>query len=536
MKHEPIKIFDTTLRDGQQCPGAGMAFEKNIEYAKLAAKAGIDILEAGFPSASQTDFMIVNTIASELVAENSGNCPTIAGLCQLREQQIEVTIQALQPAIAHKKARLHTYLPVDPQLMLSSLGSYANQKEQILNDLYRFIKQAYDAGLEVEFSPEGYSRMGENFNFVTDAICAAIEGGATIINCPDTIGGACKLEGDNYFVEHMKRHAAIIAQKYPNKEICWSAHCHNDFGLALENTMNAIFFGPVTQIEGCINGIGERAGNVSLEQCIMYIKHFGDMGKDKTFTTHINTQVLQELSDFVNHYMLPRQPHWPITGENAAKHSSGGHTNAVIKNPLVYQPFDPKVIGKEISFLFGPLSGGNHAKTIIEQFGYICGEDEKAAIAQYIKNHYSDRRKGITDQELLQGYLFYRQPIKVTRFDYAKTGDCSMLSIIGDFFSQTESFTISYQGHESPLAALHKAIDQYFPGISIETYNSHSASQSIKALSQSKIVIKTKDEELFTGIGEDNDIEISALKALTNAINQAYIHEFYRIKQQEITA
>ncbi|HVV68996.1 MAG TPA: alpha-isopropylmalate synthase regulatory domain-containing protein [Gammaproteobacteria bacterium] len=530
MNTQTIKIFDTTLRDGQQCPGAGMAFEKNIEYARLAAKAGIDVLEAGFPSASQTDFMIVNTIASELIAENH-NSPIIAGLCQLREQQIEITINALQPAISHQKARLHTYLPVDPNLMASSLGDYANQKDTILKDLYRFIRQAREAGLEVEFSPEGYSRMGENFNFVTEAIIAAVSAGATIINCPDTIGGACKLEGEKYFVEHMKQHAAIIKKQFPDKNITWSAHCHNDFGLALENTMNAIFFGPVTQIEGCINGVGERAGNVSLEQCIMYIKHFGDRGANaQSFTTNVNTEVLQELSDFVDLYMLPRQPHWPITGENAARHSSGGHTNAVIKNPLAYQPFDPRVIGKEISFLFGPLSGGNHAKTIIEKFGYICEEHEKAAIAQFIKNQYADRRKGITDTELLQAYLLYRQPIKATQFDYSKTGDNSTLSITGGFFSLPESFTISYQGHESPLAALHKAILEYFPGITIESYHSHSASKSIEALSQSKIVIRVGDE-LFTGIGEDNDIEISALKALINATNQAYIYEFFRIKE-----
>lgn len=525
MKPQHIKIFDTTLRDGQQCPGAGMAFEKNIEYARLAAKVGVDILEAGFPAASRTDFVIVNTIAKELAQE--ANSPIIAALCQLRENQVVTTIDALQPAQCYQKARVHMYLPVDPNLM-QALGSYADDKAQILRDIYRLVKLAFDAGMEVEFTPEGYSRMGD-FNFVSDVIRAAISGGATIINCPDTIGGACRLEGEEYFVEKMNQHARIMQDEFPDKDITWSAHCHNDFGLALDNSINAIFFGPATQIEGCFNGIGERAGNVSLEQCIMHIKQFGHIGnKQRTFFTQTRTDSLQEISDFVGRYMLPRQPHWPITGDNAAKHSSGGHTNAVIKNPMAYQPFDPKEIGKEISFLFGPLSGGNHAKSIIENFGYRCDEHEKASLAQFIKDHYADRRKGITDHELIQAYLQHRQPIKVERFDYSKKDNCSHLKITGQFFDHAESFEIICGGKDSALAALHQAISQYFGGITIENYHSQSVSQGIHSLSQSKITISTQGKEFFNGVGEDYDIEISALKALTDAVNQAFVHQHYR--------
>jgi len=409
MKAVQVKIFDTTLRDGQQCPGAGMSFDKNIEYAQLAKKLGVDILEAGFPSASHTEFLIVNAIAQALAT--SDKSPVIAALCQLREAQFVTTIDALQPATKYHKARLHTYLPVDPDLMRASLGeNYASHHETIVNDVYRLIKQTTDAGIEVEFSPEGYSRMRENFSFVTDVIRAAVSAGASIINCPDTIGGACRWQGADYFVEKMNEHAAIIAKEFPKKIITWSAHCHNDFGLALDNTMNAVFLGPVTQIEGCFNGIGERAGNVALEQCIMYLKYFGAIGNgEKKFYTKINRKYLQDISDFVSRDMLPRQPHWPITGENAARHSSGGHTNAIIKNPMVYQPFDPNETGKEIAFAFGPLSGSNHAKVIIEQYGYSCEEHEKTAIAQFIKEYYVDRRKGITDDELIEAYLQYRK-------------------------------------------------------------------------------------------------------------------------------
>jgi 2-isopropylmalate synthase len=417
-----IQVFDTTLRDGQQCPGAGMSFEQNIAYAQLAAKLKVDVLEAGFPSASNVDFAIVQTIAQDLGRQK--NAPVIAGLCQLREEQVIKTMEALHPAVACQKARVHVYLPVDPALMPISLGERADDHKGIIADLHRLIKMAVDDGFEVEFSPEGYSRMAHHFDFVSELFRAAVEAGVSVINCPDTIGGAFSLEGDDYFVNKMNRHAEMVKKEFPQKQITWSVHCHNDFGLAVQNTVNAVFLGPARQIEGCINGIGERAGNAALEQCIMVIDKFGqqvaEQSADKNgtknkqnghFYTTLAKEHLQAASDFVSANMLPRQPHSPVCGENAAKHSSGGHTNAVLKNPLAYQPFDPRDIGKDITFLFGPMSGSNHAKSIIESFGYICEDNEKTQIAQYIKEQYSHRRKGITDKELIEAYLKYRKEV-----------------------------------------------------------------------------------------------------------------------------
>ena len=187
-----IIIFDTTLRDGQQCPGAGMNLKQNLQYAHLAAELGVDVLEAGFPAASRIDFEIVRAISDEL--KTLPSAPTVAALCQLRDEQIDLTIEALQPQTGPnaRVTRLHTYVPVDPGLMVASLGDKADKK-QIERNVFDFVSRAVKAGCEVEFSPEGYSRMGENFDFVTDLICAAVEAGGTIINCPDTIGGACQI-------------------------------------------------------------------------------------------------------------------------------------------------------------------------------------------------------------------------------------------------------------------------------------------------------------------------------------------------------
>ena len=363
------------------------------------------------------------TIAKDLCKQKQA--PIIAGLCQLREEQVTKTMEALRSAVPCKKARVHVYLPVDPALMPLSLGDRATDHEILIQDLHRLIKMAVDDGFEVEFSPEGYSRMAHHFDFVSELFRAAVQAGVSVINCPDTIGGAFFLEGDDYFVNKMNRHAEIIKAEFPDKNITWSVHCHNDFGLAVQNTVNAVFLGPARQIEGCINGIGERAGNAALEQCIMIIDKFGEKAwqsssgggngrqkKHTSFHTKIAKEHLQPISDFVSNNMLPRQPHSPVCGENAAKHSSGGHTNAILRDPLAYQPFDPRHIGKEISFLFGPMSGSNHAQSIIEGYGYICEDNEKTEIAQYIKEKFSHRRKGITDIELIDAYLQYRKQDK----------------------------------------------------------------------------------------------------------------------------
>jgi 2-isopropylmalate synthase len=523
---ERIYIFDTTLRDGQQSPGAGLTFEDNLIYADYADQLNVDILEAGFPSASQTDFYIVKSISERMAARKSNM--VVAGLCQLREGQVIKTIESLAGSIPLGKARVHTYVPVDPSLAKASLGHHANHDE-IIKTVYKLIKMAKDAGCEVEFSPEGYSRLGDHFDYVGDLVRAAVEAGASVINCPDTIGGACRREGEQYFVRRMQRHADMIQKEFPNHPVIWSTHNHNDFGLALDNSINAVFEGPARQIEGCINGVGERAGNAALEQCVMYIKQFGQK-EGRNFYTDINISEFKQTSDFIAEKMLPRQPHSPIVGENATKHTSGGHTNAILNNPLVYQPFDPKEIGGEIRFVFGPLSGGNHAKQVIEQHGYICENEEKATMAQAIKDYYHDRRKGVTDLEVLAAYKAIKSPIKADKISYSRVnGNSATLSLIGAFFDQSE-IEVDSLGKNSALSALVEAVKTYMPDVKIEDYRSESSTDdAIDALCRSTIVVSRENNRTYKGIAEDSDIEISALKAYINAVNEAYVEEYYRI-------
>lgn len=525
MNREKVYIFDTTLRDGQQSPGAGMSFDDNIIYADLADKLNIDILEAGFPSASNTDFKIVNTISKRMSQRNSNM--TIAGLCQLRKNQVEITMDALRPSLAIGKARVHIYLPVDPNLAQASLGS-KNDNQQNIKNVYELIKLACDEGFEVEFSAEGYSKLGDTFDYVTDIFRAAVSAGVRVINCPDTIGGACEREGDNYFVKNMTKHAKIIKKEFPDRDIIWSAHCHNDLGLALENSMNAVFDGPARQIEGCINGVGERAGNASLEQCVMFLNLFGKQ-QNKEFYNDINISQFKAISDLIDKKMLARQPHYPITGMNSARHTSGGHTNAILKNPLAYQPFHPESVGNQLSFVFGPLSGGNHAKKIIEENGYICNEDEKAQIAQQIKDIYHERRKGITDQELIKAYKQIKSPISTTSIDYGKANGETYVMLKGKFFDDTDC-KITDKSENSALSALLKGIQKNIPDINITDYFSRSLKDDgINSKSETTIMIKAgENSPIVEGIAIDQDIEISSLKALIVATNNLYVEKNFR--------
>ncbi|OGT31211.1 MAG: 2-isopropylmalate synthase [Gammaproteobacteria bacterium RIFCSPHIGHO2_12_FULL_35_23] len=530
-KQQQIFIFDTTLRDGQQSPGAGMSFEDNLIYADYAEELGVDILEAGFPAASQNDFKIVHTIAKNMAERQSKMI--IAALCQLREEQVICTMEALQPSLKKRKARLHTYVPVDPNLMQASLGNLAQNYSHIITEVHRLIKLAADFGFEVEFSPEGYSRMEHNFDFVTDVIRAAISAGARIINCPDTIGGATRWQGEKYFISKMQQHADIIASEFPGYAVIWSVHCHNDLGLALDNTMAAVFSGPACQIEGCINGVGERAGNVALEQCIIMIDQFGKkVNPEYNFYTSIDLKKINKISNFIAEKMLMRQPHWPIIGENAARHSSGGHTNAILKNPMAYQPFDPERVGNKISFVFGPLSGSNHAKDILEKNGFYCPAEEKMQIAQAIKDRYSARRKGITDEELIEGFKEYCAPIRIDKIYYVKDREGNTtLCIQGKFFSKTEIFLHS-KSENSALSALDNEVKQYFPVVEIVDYRSNSClGNTVNAKCNSTIIIKVEDVENYIGKAVDADINISVIKAYIDAVNQAYINKYYRLNE-----
>ncbi len=266
----------------------------------------------------------------------------------------------------------------------------------------------------------------------------------------------------------------------------------------------------------------------------MNIRHFGNL-PHLAHKVHTNADIsyLKDISDFIAEKMLPRQPHSPITGKNATSHTSGGHINAILKNPMAYQPFDPKHIGSEISFVFGPLSGSNHARQIITNLGYECREDEKVTITQAIKDYYQDRRKGITDDELIMAYKAFRAPIRLDNLTYAKdASNTTTLTLHGKFFDLPE-ISVSYIGRGSALSAINNAIAANLPGIAVEDYNSHSEGHTIDALCASNITVSLNGNNRFHGHARDEDIEISAIKAFIDAVNNAYVETKFAVKKEQ---
>ena len=527
MREEPVFIFDTTLREGQSCPGAGMGLEANLEYARCAARFGVNVLEVGFPSSSSLDFHTVSTVVNELASERSG--PTLAALSPLSDQAIERTLEALAPVTSQGRGRLHLYIPIDLQLLNFSINDAPSSTEDVLKLMDVHISKAVKEGVEVQFTPQGYSRPGLHEQFTTEMLRVAVGAGAGIINCPDTVGCAYPYEGEHYFVNRMRTHAALIQEEFPERQIVWSTHCHNDFGLALANTLNAVFHGPVRQVQGCFNGIGERAGNAPLEQIVLALKHFIDRAQERKFTTSVKPIYIQQISDFVSQHMLPRQPHWPISGENAARYSSREQAEAFLRDNNAYQPFKPEDTGNKVTLLFNHQSGGAHVRAIISSAGFACDEAESSTIADYVKSKYEERRKGITDAEVIKAYFEYRKPIQIKSFDYSKTAGRAQLILNGVFFQEEGALEYAGVGEDSVLAVLQAAIEAYQPGYEISSHQSQSEGRDISAQSVSRIIITNSDGVEFIGIGKDRDIEIAALKALIDATNAAYIDQHYRL-------
>ena len=521
-----VEIFDTTLRDGQQSPWAAMSTEDNIAYVLMAADMWVDVMEVGFPSASVEEFERVKKISDVLMTWEKS--PMIAWLCQLRESQVKKTIEALDVAIKNWKWRVHTYFPIDPELMKASVGDM--DPKQIEEDVYRLCKMASDAGAQVQFSLEWYSMIWDNFEFGTSLLDAAVRWWATVLNCPDTIGGSSWMQGEDYFIHKINAHSDILFDRFHNIDLKFSTHNHNDMGTAVENSIKAASKTPVSQVECTVNGIGERAGNASMQEVVMQIYMYG---KNVWLFTEIDTTKLQAISDFVAKKMLPRQPNSPITWDNAARHTAGWHTNALLENPTVYQPYDPVVVGKKwIELVFGPSSGGNHAKHIVESFGYVCKDAEKTQIAQFIKNMYKDRYKWVTNEEVIDGYFEYRyehntKPVEINKINFNRQNGNTSVELLWKFFDK-DSVSKDIIWEDWAFTAVKQLFDEMIPWYIVEDYGQTADSPTTSANAISYTIIN-KDGKKFKWYGKSRDIEKSAIRALIDAYNKAWIESRFRM-------
>ncbi|MFM6972645.1 MAG: 2-isopropylmalate synthase, partial [Alphaproteobacteria bacterium] len=377
MTKQKIFFFDTTLRDGEQAPGATMNIEEKLLIAKNLERMGVDVIEAGFPSASQGDFNAVNRIAK--VIKNS----TICGLARAKKNDIEITAKALKDA---SRSRIHTFIATSPIHMEYKLKM---SKEQVIEAIRDSVSFARDNCDEVDWSPEDATRSDRDFLF--KAIEVAISAGASVINIPDTVGYTTP---DEYFnlIKQILNNVVNI-----DKAII-SAHCHNDLGLAVANSLSALQAG-ARQIECTINGIGERAGNAALEEIVMAIKTRNDI---YNFDCNIDNTMIARVSKLVSNITgFVIQPNKAIVGANAFAHESGIHQDGMLKNRSTYEIMTPQSVGIEkTTLLLGKLSGSSAFKNKLQELGYDLTEQAiNEAFAKF--KILADKKKEISNEDLV---------------------------------------------------------------------------------------------------------------------------------------
>jgi 2-isopropylmalate synthase len=373
---ERITIFDTTLRDGEQSPGIALSVQEKVEIAEQLDRLGVDVIEAGFPAASEGDFAGVQAIAETVKGS------TIAALCRTRPQDIERAFEAIKGA---GRPRLHTFISTSPIHREKKLRM---TPDQVLEETARAVAQARGLTGDVEFSAEDATRT--EMDFLVDVFAAAIENGATTINVPDTVGFVMPAE----FVEILDQLRARVPGA---DQVVWSVHCHNDLGLATANSLAAVRAG-ARQVEVCINGIGERAGNASLEEVVMALRtHAPTLG----YTTGINTREIAHTSRLVS--MLsgyPVQPNKAVVGANAFSHESGIHQHGVLMERTTYEIMNPEDIGLAGNkIVLGKHSGRHAFVDALAQMG-LHPKDTALERAFTRFKELADKKVSITDAEL----------------------------------------------------------------------------------------------------------------------------------------
>jgi 2-isopropylmalate synthase len=375
---ETIRIFDTTLRDGEQSPGATLTQPEKLEIARHLESMGVDIIEAGFPISSEGDFESVRAIASEI-----GNS-TVCGLARCAPKDIERAGEAVKVAA---KSRIHVFCATSK---IHREHKLRKGKEEILKLSVRSIQQALEYTKDVEFSPEDASRT--ELEFLEEIVHAAIEAGATTINLPDTVGYATPKTYGEIF-SHLIKKLPVIAEK----KVILSAHCHDDLGLAVANSLSAVESG-ARQVECTINGIGERAGNAALEEIVMVLRTRSDYYK---IGTRIDSTKIFPASRMVSTLTgLAVQRNKAIVGQNAFAHESGIHQDGMLKHRETYEIMDPQTVGLPTTVLvLGKHSGRAAFRDRVTSLGYKLSDEQFESTFVKFKT-LADKKKEVFDEDI----------------------------------------------------------------------------------------------------------------------------------------
>ncbi|MCA9894497.1 MAG: 2-isopropylmalate synthase [Anaerolineae bacterium] len=501
-----VIIFDTTLRDGEQSPGATLSSAEKLEIARQLSRLGVDVIEAGFPAASPDDLKAVQRVAREVGTPDG---PSIAGLARAVESDIRTAWEGVKDAA---KPRIHTFLGTSP----SHLRMLRIDKEQGLERIRNAVTLAKSLCDDVEFSPMDAGRT--DMEYLIQACAVAVECGATTLNIPDTVGYVTPKE----WAETIEQLIKETPGAGPGSGVIWSVHCHNDLGMATANTLAAVQVG-ARQVEVTINGIGERAGNTSMEEVVMAI-HTRKTAYD--VRTNIDTQQFMKTSRMVSNYMgMPVQPNKAIVGANAFAHESGIHQDGVLKDAETFEIMTPESVGLAQSRLVLGKHSGRHAlKVRLAELGFnVDGDALNQVFARF--KELADAKKHVTDADLeaLIADEFHK-PQEFYRLEDIQVACGTMgmpTATIRIATNKGESFVQAAVG-TGPVDASFRAVDAVVqvPNVLIE-YSVHSVTEGIDALGEVTVRISPPDSSrTFGGYGADSDIVVASVKAYMAAVNR----------------
>ncbi len=504
-----VRIFDTTLRDGEQAPGASLDVVEKLEIARQLARLGVDIIEAGFPIASPGDAEAVRRIAMEVGnARDGSRVPIIAALARANPQDIDAAWEAVRHA-AHP--RIHTFIATSDIHLKHKLKMTREQVVQRVREMVAYAKRYCD---DVEFSPEDAGRSEPEFLY--EVLGVAIQAGATTLNIPDTVG---------YTVpEEFGALIANIIRHTPGADrVIISAHCHNDLGLATANTLAAIRAG-ARQVEVTVNGIGERAGNASLEEVVMALRT-----RPQVFgvTTGIDTTQIARTSRLVSNYTgIPVQPNKAIVGANAFAHEAGIHQDGMLKHHLTYEIMRPETVGlTQSNLVLGKHSGRHALQARLAELGYRLSEADLDQAFRRFKE-VADKKKVVTDADLVAIIAdeFYQPPEIYALEDIQVTcGRPGMPTATVRLRGPDGQSVVMAAIGTGPVDATYKAIDAIVraPNTLLE-YNVHAVTEGIDALGEVSVRLQSHEPEprILGGHGADTDIIVASAKAYLAALNK----------------
>ncbi|MEW6304279.1 MAG: 2-isopropylmalate synthase [Verrucomicrobiota bacterium] len=508
MKNNRITIFDTTLRDGEQCPGASMNLREKLEVARQLARLKVDVIEGGFPVISAGDFEAVNTIAKEIKG------PVICGLARCVGKDIDAAGEAVKPA-GRKRGRIHVFLATSKIHREFKLGK---AQDEIIRLAVEGVKRAKTWTDNVEFSPEDGSRTEPDF--LLQVCKAVVAAGATTVNIPDTVGWAMP---EQFGVLIQRLHDEV--PEFQSGEAVISVHCHNDLGMAVANSLAAVKAG-ARQVECTVNGIGERAGNASLEELVMALKtrrdYFGD------YQLGVNTREIVKSSRIVSRmtsFVVQRNK--AIVGENAFAHSSGIHQDGILKKRETYEIMDPQEVGWGQTEL--PLtkhSGRAALAARLKHLGFKMTDTDVGAIFARFKE-IGDKKKFVYDDDLaalVEGHITEVPETWTLEYLSVTSGNQTVptATVRLKKANGKEGEVLQDAGiGDGPVDAALKAIDRLTKVRGkLMDYSLRAVSQGKDALGEVTVKADFGDGELVTGKGASTDVIEASARAYLNAVNR----------------